>query len=253
MFGHLQLNPMNLSLTALTLWAASFLANAALFLVLLLRRRIAIVPWFSAWIGFNLLYTVILYGTYRLGTKETYIILYWTGAFLDLALQVGIVMEIAGKVFRRGEKWVERARERLLIAGLISAFAGIVMGWAMTPATVSRLGGVESRIDLGATVFITILFTSVMAVSHRLGLSWKSLVLREGYGVAAWSVFSFMTDTLHAYWRTAEHFTLLEHMRILVYLAALGYWIVIFWRPESALAMPEVTRNGIESMLQRLE
>ncbi|MGI4831535.1 MAG: hypothetical protein ACRYFU_25630 [Janthinobacterium lividum] len=244
---------MNLSRTALILWAASFLANAALFIVLLFRRRIDVVPWFSAWIGFNLLYTTVLYGTYKLGTRETYIVLYWTGAFLDLALQVGMVMEIAGYVFRRGGQWVERARERLLVAGLASAFAGILMGWAMTPAAVSRLEGVESRIDLGATVFITILFTSVMVVSHQLGLSWKNLVLREGYGVAAWSVFSFITDTLHAYWRTAEHFTLLEHVRIIVYLAALGYWIAIFWRLESTLDMPEVTRTGIESMLQRLE
>ena len=244
---------MNLSRTALILWAASFLANAALFIVLLVRRRINVVPWFSAWIGFNLLYTLVLYGTYRLGTKETYVFLYWTGAFLDLALQVGIVMEIAGYVFRRGGKWVERARGRLLNAGLASACVGILMGWAMTPATVSRLEGLESRIDLGATVFITVLFTSVMAVSHRLGLSWKNLVLREGYGVAAWSVFSFITDTLHAYWRTAEHFTLLEHMRIAVYLAALGYWTVIFWIPEPALLMPEVTKAGIESMLQGLD
>lgn len=245
--------PLNFSHTALILWAASFWANAALFLVLLLRGRVRVVPWFSAWIGFNLLYTMVLYGTYRLGTKNTYIVLYWTGAFLDLALQVCIVTEIAGYVFRRGGRWVERARVRLLIAGLSSAFAGVVMGWAMTPATASRLEGWESRIDLGATVLITIFFTSVMAVSHQLGLSWKSLVLREGYGVAAWSVFSFATDTLHAYWRTAEHFTLLEHMRIVVYLAALGYWIIIFWIPECTVEVPEVTKRGIESMLKELE
>ena len=244
---------MNLSRTASILWAASFLANAALFAVLLYRRKVTVIPWFSAWIGFNLLYTLVLYVTYRVGTAEEYKLLYWIGAFLDLTLQVAMVLEIAGYVFRRSGKWVEGTRLRLVVAGLLSSSAGILMGWAMTPATKSHLESWESRIDLGATVLIAILFTSVMAVSQRLGLSWKNLVLREGYGVAAWSVFSFITDTLHAYWRTAEHFTLLEHVRIVVYLMALGYWIIIFWIPEYNETIPEVTKRGIESMLRGLE
>ena len=230
---------MTLSLTALVLWAAGFLGNAALFVVLVVRRRIRTVPWFTSWVAFQLVYTLTLFAVYRLGAKQTYVDIYWAGAFLDLALQIAIVLEIARYVFRRGQGWVGNARTLLLGSGLAAAGIGAVLGWWMTPLSSSPLDAWESRVDLGATVLIVLLFTSVMVFSERLGVSWRNLVLREGYGVAVWSVMSFITDTLHAYWRTAEHFTILEHLRIVVYLAALVYWTVIFWLPEAAPFVPD--------------
>ena len=242
------------SLTAMILWAASFLGNLALFAVLFIRGRARMVPWFATWVGFNLLYTLALFGAYRLGTKQTYVLLYWGGAFLDLALQVGMVLEIARYVFRRGESWVGGAKNLLLRSGIISVLAGALMGVWMTPLSTSRLDAWESRVDLGATVLISMLFTAVMVFSERLGVSWRSVILREGYGVAAWSVCSFVTDTLHAYWRTAEHFSILEQLRIVFYLGALGYWIVIFWLPEPATLVPDAgTEKSIESFRRQLE
>ena len=245
---------MSFSLTAMILWAACFLGNAALFAVLFIRGRARMVPWFAAWVGFNLLYTLALFGAYRFGTRETYVWLYWGGAFLDLALQVGMVLEIARYVFRRGGAWVGAARDLLLWSGIVSVIAGVLMGLWMTPLSTSRLDAWESRVDLGATLLICLLFTSVMVLSERLGVSWRSVILREGYGVAAWSVCSFVTDTLHAYWRTAEHFTILEHLRVAFYLGALGYWIVIFWMPEpAALVLDTATKRSAESFRRQLE
>lgn len=245
---------MSFSLTAMILWAACFLGNLALIAVLIFRGRARMVPWFTAWVGFNLLYTLALFGAYRLGTKQSYVLLYWGGAFLDLALQVGIVFEIARYVFRRGGAWVGGAKHLLLWSGGVSVVAGVLLGLWMKPLSTSRLDAWESRVDLGATVLISLLFTAVMVLSERLGVSWRSVILREGYGVAAWSVCSFVTDTLHAYWRTAEHFTILEHLRVVFYLGALGYWLVIFWLPEPATLVPDAaTKRGIESFRRQLE
>lgn len=245
---------MAFSLVAILLWAAGFLGNAALLAVLIVRRRVRLVPWFTTWVIFNLLYTVTLFCAFRLGTKHAYAVLYWSGAFLDLLLQVGMIIEIARYVFCNSGAWVQGATKRLVTAGVVSAIAAILLGWAMTPAASSHLEAVEARVDLGATAFITMLFTAVMSSSHRLGLSWRNLLLREGYGVAAWSVTSFLTDTLHACWRTAEHFTLLERLRIVLYLCALVYWIVVFWIPESIPLVPDSDEEtGIESLLRRLE
>ena len=245
---------MSFSFTAMILWAACFLTNLTLFAVLIIRGRARMVPWFSTWVGFNLVYTLALFGAYRLGTKHTYVLLYWGGAFLDLALQVAIVLEIARYVFRRGGTWVGGAKNLLLWSGVVSIVAGVLMGLWMTPLSTSRLDAWESRVDLGATVLITLLFTAVMVFSEHLGVSWRSVILREGYGVAAWSVCSFVTDTLHAYWRTAEHFTILEHVRVVFYLGALGYWLVIFWIPEPApLVLDSATKRSVESFRRQLE
>ena len=242
------------SLVAILLWAAGFLGNAALLAVLIIRSRVRTFPWFTTWIVFNLIYTLTLYVAYRVGAKHTYAVLYWSGAFLDLLLQVSIVVEISRYVFRKSGIWVEGATKRLAIAGIGSALVAILLGWTMTPAASSYVEALEARVDLSATSFITILFTAVMVVSHQLGLSWRSLVLREGYGVAAWSVTSFLTDTLHSYWRTAEHYTLLEHLRIFAYLCALVYWIVTFWIREPAPFVPNAEETkSIESLLRRLE
>lgn len=228
---------MQLSLTAVLMWAAGFLGNLLLLVVLFLRRKAGVVPWFAAWVVFNLLYTLVLFSAYRMGSRHLYIELYWSGAFLDLLLQISLVLEIAAIVFTRHGKWLYGSRRAVLLAGTSAAFAALLMGWAMTPAASSRLEGLEARLDLASTVLITVFFTSIMVLSHRLGMSWRTLVLREGYGVAFWSLFSFFADTLHAYWRTAGHFVLLERLRIFAYLGAVAYWCIVFWIPEQSQAV----------------
>lgn len=245
---------MSFSLITIVLWAAGFLGNSALLAVLIIRNRMRVVPWFTSWVMFHLAYSLSLFAVYRLGTKHSYAVLYWSGAFVDLLLQVGIVVEIAGFVYRRGGAWVHGATRKLVTAGVGSGIAAVVMGWAMTPAATSRLEALEARLDLGATVVITLLFTAVLMVSHQLGLSWRSFVLREGYGVAVWSVFAFITDTLHAYWRTAEHFKQLDQFQVFGYLGVLGYWITVFWLPEPEALVPTgEEKKRIESFLQGLE
>jgi hypothetical protein len=59
--------------------------------------------------------------------------------------------------------------------------------------------------------------------------------MRESYGFFLWVMTAFVTDTLHAYWRTAEHFMFLENARIVVFQAAIVYWIIAFWLPEPQL------------------
>ena len=168
---------MNFSFTAIALWLAGFVGHSALLAVLVIRRRVRVVPWFTAWMVFNLAYTLALFTAYHLRAKHTYALLYWSGGFIDLLLQVSIVLEIAGYVFRRGGIWVTGAKGRLVVAGTASALGGMALSWLMTPATSTRLEGLQARADLGSTVLIELFFTAVMVTSHQLGLSWRSLVL----------------------------------------------------------------------------
>jgi hypothetical protein len=245
---------LKLSLLARVFWAAGFLGHAALLITLTVRRRYEVVPWFSTWIAYGLVYTLALFTVYRMGSNQLYAKVYWFGAFVELLLQVSVVLEVAQYVFRRGGSWVEGAKSRLLIIGMCALCAALILGWQMKPAAASKLDALVARVDLSTTVLITVLFTGVMLVSQQLGLSWRNLVLREGYGLMIWAIVSFITDTLHAYWRTVEHFNHLEDVRMLVYLGALVYWTIVFSLPEAGPKMADTsTRRQLEQLRRSLD
>ena len=242
---------MNLSLLDSLLWAAGFLGNAALLFVLVYKRRYRTVPWFTTWITFGIVYTITLFAAFRVGTKHVYAVLYWSGAFLDLLLQLSVVLEIATYVFRRGDRWVEGAKGRFALMGLCAPLIAGVLAWQMKPAATSALDAWESRDSLFTTVVVCILFSAVMVVSQQVGVGWRDLVLREGYGLIAVALVAFITDTLHAYWRTIEHFSQLENLRMVAYLGTLVYWSVIFWLPERGMTSLDPDANKYLEALRR--
>jgi hypothetical protein len=221
---------------AIVLWAAGFVLNTALLLVLLYKRRYRTVPCFTAWCGFGCLYTITLFWGY------------------SLVLQVAVVLEIARSALRRSGRWVEGARRRLVFMGLIAPIIALGMAWFMTPAAETRLDAWDARGSLFTTILICLLFTAVMVASQQLGLGWRSHIMRESYGLVMWTLVAFVTDTLHAYWRTLGHFTLLENIRIVFFQGALIYWAIAFWRPESeTIAMPADAKIDLDDLAVRIE
>ena len=149
---------------------------------------------------------------------------------------------------------MEGARGRIAAIGLIGPIAAAILAWQMTPAATSQLDAWDSRASLFTTVVICILFAAVLVVSQQVGVGWRTQVLREGYGLIAWALVAFVTDTLHAYWRTVEHFTALEHLRMVAYLGSLVYWMAVFWLPERTLATPDGSANKrLEALRRELE
>lgn len=245
---------MKFSLLATIIWAAGFVLNAALFFVLLYKRRYRTVPWFAGWIGFGCLYTITLFIAYRIGSRHLYSVLYWSGAFVDLLFQIAVVLEIARSVLQRSGRWVEGARVRLTLMGAIAPAVGLVMAWFMTPAAETKLDAFEARGSLFTTILICLLLSSIIAASQQLGLGWKSHVMRESYGLIVWTLVAFITDTLHAYWRTMGHFTALEHVRMAFYQASLIYWTVAFWLPErDMVSLSTETIKRLNQLKVRLE
>lgn len=245
---------MNFSLTAMTLWAAGVFLNAALLFVLLCKRRYRIVPWFTAWMGTELAYNLALFLGYRYGSKHLYALIYWSSDFIDVTLQIAVVVEIARSVFRRSGRWVEGAKGQLVGMSLIAPVVAFVMAWFMTPAAETRLDAIEARASLFTTILICLLFTAVILASQQLGVAWRSHVMRESYGFVFWTLVAFVTDTLHAYWRTLGHFTLLENVRIACFQISLIYWSIVFWRPEPERpVMPQSVKNDLENLASRIE
>lgn len=245
---------MNLSLMATVLWAAGFVLNAALVSVLLLKRRYRTVPWFTAWIGLECLETIALFLAYRFASKHAYAVIYWTSDFLDVSLQAAVVLEIAATVLRRSGRWVAGARVRLAAMGATAPIVALVMALLMHPAAETPLDAWAARASLFTTILVFLLFIAVVVASAQLGLGWRSYAMRESYGLVVWVVIAFLTDTLHSYWRTLGHFTLLENVRIAVFQLASVYWIVIFWLPEPELVPITLeNKNRLEAVQRQLE
>ena len=245
---------MNLSLTATVLWASGFILNAALLFVLLYKRRYRTVPWFTVWIGSQSLYTIALFLAYRLGSKHVYAVVYWSCDFLDFVLQLAVILEIAGIVLRRSGRWVSGARFRLSLIAMMAPLAAVAMAWSMQPAADSRLDSLFARASVFTTVLVFLMFLGVVMASRQLGLGWRSYVMRESYGFIVWVTILFMTDGLHAYWRTLGHFTLLENVHIVVFQLAAIYWTIVFWLPEPAApAMSAENINLLDALQRRLE
>ena len=243
-----------LSLIAILLWAASFGMNVLLLVVLVVKKRWRVVPWFTGWILFAILTTAVLYAGRRYGSAALYRGLYWGSAFLDVALQLAVIVETAGSIFRRGEAWVGNTRKKLAASTVVVTAIAVVLAFSITPAAESARDALYSRASLFVTILVTGLFMAVMAVSQQAGVSWQSLVIREGLGFLVLNLVSFVTDTLHAYWRTAEHFGDLEHLRITCYIGTLAYWIVVFWLPDKAPSVVDVkTRRALQDLRSELE
>ncbi len=239
----------DLSLVAILLWAASFGMNVLLLAVLVAKKRWRVVPWFTGWILFSILTTAVLYVGRRFGSAGMYRGLYWGSAFLDVALQLAVIGEIAGFVFRREGAWLGNTRKKLMGSAVATTAVAVLLSLSITPAASSPRDALYSRASLFVTILVTGLFLAVVAVSQQAGVSWQNLVIREGLGFLVINLVSFVTDTLHAYWRTAEHFGDLEHLRITFYIGTLAYWIVVFWLPDKT---PSVVDEGTKKALQDL-
>jgi hypothetical protein len=55
-----------------------------------------------------------------------------------------------------------------------------------------------------------------------------------GNGWTVWAVVAILVDGLHSYFGAQRYFGVLDQIRSITYLAALGYWSVQFWLEEPA-------------------
>ena len=87
------------------LWAVSFLANLWLLFVLCYRRLAKSFPLFTALALLCVIRTVVMYFVLHYGTRHSYFVTYWSLAVVDTMLELGIVYEIASRVFRPVGVW----------------------------------------------------------------------------------------------------------------------------------------------------
>lgn len=223
------------------LWAASFIGNVALLLVLLVRGRWRHFPVITGYMAFELVSTIVLYSIYRYGSFRAYNWAYWCFAFLDFVLQLGLMFEITRVVLKPTGTWVSDAKGIFTILGIIAVSLATGVALMVRPALSTGLQCWAVRGELFTSMIICEVFLMVMIVSSHLGLFWRNHVMGFGQGLSIWALVALLVDTAHSF-LSMHYYTTLEHVRIFSYLAALVYWIITFWReePERRELTPEM-------------
>jgi hypothetical protein len=225
---------MNLSALDLILIVSTMLGNAALFAVLISRRRWQEFPVFTAFMAFDTVLNPVGYAVLQHGSLGWYARVYWSQALIDFALQLGIIFEIARIVLRPTGTWVRDARKQFILWGALGILIAAALPFLVTPPAATLLHRLEVRGDLFTSLVICELIAVVTRTSRSLGLGWRNHVMVLGNGWTAWAVAAILVDGLHSYFGAERYFSELEHARMIVYLAVLGYWAVQFWQEEPA-------------------
>ncbi len=248
---------MNVSHTAQVLWAAGFIEHAALLLVLLVRGRWKTFPVFTALIGFNTFRTILLVAVlaiYKSSSSHQYTVAYWGASYLDLALQLGVIFELARVVLKPTGTWVRDAAKTFILFGIGGAAVAAVIVYAIMPNSDTGLAFWIEKGNLFSAMLTLELFASMLFASTRLGLLGSSHVMRLGQGWAIWAIVDLIAEGVYSHFGQTWHENLSDTVRIVVYQAVTVYWIVTLWRsePKQGTLSPEMQSylDGLHLQLQ---
>ncbi len=226
---------MHLTGLDLLFWAAGFIENLALLLVLWYRRRAKAFPFFTTLVTLVVIKTIALYFVSLYGTKNDYALVYWTLAILDMTLQLCVVYEVASLVFRPLNVWAEDVRSSFAWLICLSLLVALGLTWLGSVPSPNWIQALTTKGNLFASTLLSEIFVAMMALSIKAGLPWKTHVAKIAQGLGAYSLISVLIDTGRSYFgvsRERPAFVAISHVRMAVYLGCVTYWIASLWPDE---------------------
>src|SRR5579875_1319049 len=143
------------------LWAAAFVSTAVLMVVLLGRARWRQFPLLTTYTIFATVRTIALFLIYRHQSIFWYRRVFWSAMWLDFALQLAVVLEIARIVLRPTGTWVRDARAQFAAAGLGGAAVAALIVWWVSPPAETALAAWQLRGNLFTSLVICLLFVAM--------------------------------------------------------------------------------------------
>jgi hypothetical protein len=221
------------------LWAVSFLGNLGLLFVLCYRRLAKGFPLFSALAMLCVIRAVVMYFVLNRGSTRSYFVTYWCLAVIDTVLELGIVYEIASRVFRPVGVWAQDVRGSFLWMVGLSVTVALGLSWLASPPARTWTESFVTKGTLFASALISELFVLMMALSISARLPWRTHVAKIAQGLGAYSLVSLLIETGHSYFgvgREVRAFVFLSHIRIAAYITCVAYWAVSHGGRNSLLA-----------------
>lgn len=227
------------------LWVAAFLLHLALLFTLFYRGRAKDFPFFTSLIALNVVRTVILYLVFDHGSKQAYYRTFWSIGLLDVVLQLGVVYEVASRVFRPLNVWAPDVRTNFLWLLNISTTVALALAWAENPAARTWVEDLVARGNLFAAALESEILVAMVALSANANLPWKMHVAKIARGLGVYSLVSVMFECAQTYTgisRMLPSLHTLNHLLIGVYLSCVVYWIASLSRDEapSRVMTPEM-------------
>jgi hypothetical protein len=223
---------MNLSNLDNALWAASLVGHVALVFVLIFRKRVRDFPIFTVFLTYEAFTTVLLFLVSRIGSHHAYFLAYWITGFANYAFQLALILEVARDVLRPTGTWVRDARRAFLGWGAAGLITAALLALQLGPPQSKGFDLWDTRITVFTSVLTCGLFLAMATAATDLGLQWRSHVVALGEGLFVWAFVALLEDFAHAALGWDREFVVFVHIRMLVYLAVLLYWMVLFWLPE---------------------
>jgi hypothetical protein len=238
-------------------WAVSFLGNLGLLFVVWYRRLAKSFPFFTALAALSVIRTMVLYFVLNHGTRNSYFYTYWSLGILDTMLELGIVYEIASRVFRPVGVWAPDVRGSFIWMVGLSVTVALGLSWLASPPARTWAQSFVTKGDLFAAALISELFVLMMALSISARLPWRTHVAKIAQGLGAYSLVSLLIGTGHSYFGVGGEvrtFLFLSHIRIAAYITCLAYWTVMLWRKEQpSREMTEEMRERLFTLQRRVE
>lgn len=234
-------------------WALGFVEQCVLLAVLLYCRRAARFPVFATWIAFEVVQTIALYFTFRLGSQHTYFYTYWSFAFVDMTLQVAVAYELAGQVFRPLGPWAPDVKRIFAFLIAISLLIASALTWLAAPPARFLRSAIVIRGNFFSSVLMGELFVAMVALSVIMGLPWRTHVARLAQGFGVHSIFCIVTEGAHSYFGAGgASYAWVSHARMALYCLCVAYWIVAIARKEpEPRKLPEQLRVELSGLQRR--
>jgi len=228
-------------------WRLGLLGHCILLVILLVRHRAKMFKVFTVLIGTNIVRSVALYVVHLHAGRVPYLDTYFSFALVDFSLQIGVVWEIAAKVFRPTGVWAADTRAGTLI--LLAVFAVVALAIASMPAPPERrlLKDLLDRGNLLSSVLVCELFLGMVALSIQAHLPWKTHAARIAQGLGCYSLIGLLTAGIHNVTGLVRRLPVSHELSVFreaTYLVCLVYWIVTLWAngPPPRELPPEMRR-----------
>jgi hypothetical protein len=251
---------MNLSALDYALPVATLVGDAALFSILIVRRRWKDFSVFTALIGFETVLIPLVYAISRYCTQIWYARLYYTGGLIEFVLELGVVWEVARIVMRPTGTWLRDANKQFILVSAAGLLLAAALAWMISPPASTLLDRLNVRSSFFTSLVVCELFVALLLTSKQLGLGLRNHVFALVLGWSGWVIVAMLVDLLQGYYGTHLHFDALDNVRKFAYLAALIYWMIQFWQDEPArqeippelrayiLALHSRVRNDLDNL-----
>jgi hypothetical protein len=248
---------MHLTGLDLWFWAAGFLSHLVLLFVLWKRHRVKLFPFFTTLIATNIIRTIGLYLVKRYGTTANYFYTYWSLAVLDTILQFCVAYEMASHVFRPMGVWASDVRKSFIWLLSLSLAVASGLTCLASPPTRFLVQSLVIKVNFFTIAWMSELFVGMMTLSARVKRPWNTHVAAISKGLGVYSMVGVLIESGTTYFGAGQNtqtYTALSHLRMMVYLGCVAYWIITLWCDAPAYQdLTETMRAQLFSLQRRVE